>query len=267
MTTFQSPFSTPFPDDVQLTNSPLVRVIAQVRFPTILSVERNDFIADFQEAIREKFPILRPDKSIRLHFTTEDASRQTETTLWRFVSSDGKWGTTLSSEFLSFETNAYTNRPDFTVRFAEVLNALVAHVRPDTLDRLGVRFCNHLSGENLREVLGGMVRPEFAGSLVHSTIPELLQSATVQVFNLPDELGQLALRSGLTPPKGNPDPSIYPKSDHYSWNLDLDAYATALGDFDVPKAVHRTEALAREIYRLFRWVMTEEFLRDQGGAS
>ena len=36
------------PAEVPLTDPPLVRVIAQVRFPTILSVENAEFIAPFQ---------------------------------------------------------------------------------------------------------------------------------------------------------------------------------------------------------------------------
>ena len=47
------PLVAPLPAEVPLNHAPLVRVIAQLRFPEILSVEQRDFVAPFQEAIRQ----------------------------------------------------------------------------------------------------------------------------------------------------------------------------------------------------------------------
>jgi hypothetical protein len=47
-----TPLTGPPPAEVPLTDPPLVRVIAQVRFPLIASVEKREFIAPFQEAFR-----------------------------------------------------------------------------------------------------------------------------------------------------------------------------------------------------------------------
>jgi hypothetical protein len=44
------------PPEVPLINAPLVRVIAQVRFPPILSIEQQAFVGSFQEAIRAEYP-------------------------------------------------------------------------------------------------------------------------------------------------------------------------------------------------------------------
>ena len=41
-----TPLTGPPPPEVPLTDPPLVRVIAQVRFPLIASVEKRDFIPD-----------------------------------------------------------------------------------------------------------------------------------------------------------------------------------------------------------------------------
>lgn len=52
-----NPLIDPPPPEVPLKSAPLIRVIAQVRFPPILSIEKQEFVASFQEAIRDKYPI------------------------------------------------------------------------------------------------------------------------------------------------------------------------------------------------------------------
>ena len=54
----QMPLHGPSPDEVALPNAPLVSVIAQVRFPGLLSVHNRDRVAVFQEAIRDRYPHL-----------------------------------------------------------------------------------------------------------------------------------------------------------------------------------------------------------------
>ena len=59
----ETPLKGPPPAEVPLENAPLVRVIAQVRYPLIASVENRSFIGPFQEAIRDDYPTLRPEES------------------------------------------------------------------------------------------------------------------------------------------------------------------------------------------------------------
>ena len=44
------------PEEIPLNNAPLVRVLAQVRFSEILSITKDDFVAGFQERLRQKSP-------------------------------------------------------------------------------------------------------------------------------------------------------------------------------------------------------------------
>ena len=58
---------TPFGPSVQevpLARAPLVNVIAQVRFPAVMKIEDSAFVANFQEAIRKDYPILRPERQL-----------------------------------------------------------------------------------------------------------------------------------------------------------------------------------------------------------
>jgi hypothetical protein len=61
----RGPLVVPLPTEVPLKDAPLVRVIAQLRFPDSLSVGQRDSIAPFQEAIRAKYPVLRQTAVVR----------------------------------------------------------------------------------------------------------------------------------------------------------------------------------------------------------
>ena len=53
-----NPFAGPEPQEVYLPEAPLVKVLCQIRFPTIASIDKKEFIAPFQEAIRHNYPKL-----------------------------------------------------------------------------------------------------------------------------------------------------------------------------------------------------------------
>jgi uncharacterized protein (TIGR04255 family) len=52
------PLQGPPPPEIPLKNAPLLRVIAQVRFPTLLAVRSADRVAGFQDAVRDRYPYL-----------------------------------------------------------------------------------------------------------------------------------------------------------------------------------------------------------------
>ena len=65
MSAIDNPLEAPTPEEVPLNDAPLVRVIAQLRFPEILSVEQREFVAPFQEATRSRYPVLRQEQTHR----------------------------------------------------------------------------------------------------------------------------------------------------------------------------------------------------------
>ena len=79
-----TPLTGPPPPEVPLTDPPLVRVIAQVRFPLIASLEKRKFIASFQEAIREFYPVLRPEEGRSVVLGSQGVVDTRSNTLWRF---------------------------------------------------------------------------------------------------------------------------------------------------------------------------------------
>ena len=267
MNTPDTPLAGPPPPEIPLENAPLVRVIAQVRYPLIASVENRSFIGPFQEGIRHDYPALRPEESRSVVFGPKGAISAQSNTSWRFSDATGAWWVTLAPDFLALETNRYSSRGDFLDRFRQVLTTLNKHMNPQMIDRLGIRYIDRIVGENLG-VLPELVRPEVSGVMATSLATDVQHMITENLFDLPDENGsQLMARWGRLPARSTVDPAAADPVDEPSWVLDVDAFRQKTDALDVATIVSRTRTLAERIYSFFRWAVTDEFLRRYGGPS
>lgn len=264
VTANQNPLTGPPPAEVPLTDAPLVRVIAQVRFPLVASVEKRDFIAPFQEAIRADYPVLRSEQSRSVVLGHQGVMDARANTVWRFHDASSVLRVTLAPDFLALETARYTSRDDFLDRLERVLKALVAHVNPKVIDRLGVRYIDRVAGDNLED-LPLLVRPEVCGVLSTALASHARHSIAEAVFVLPDDAGQVMTRWGLVPAHGTVDPAAVDAIDEPSWLLDIDAFQAETRELDVDAAVQQARGFAERIYSVFRWAVTDEFLWRYGG--
>lgn len=111
-----TPLIGPPPSELSLRHAPLVRAIAQLRFPLIASIEQRSFVAPFQEALRGDYPILRSEESRGIALGPSGLIGELPPNkLWRFNEVEGSWRVTLAPGFVALETSNYTNRRDFTV--------------------------------------------------------------------------------------------------------------------------------------------------------
>lgn len=260
-----NPLTDDAPAEVSLARSPLLLVLAQARFPVVASIEKREFIAPFQEAIRHDYPVLRPEQSRGLVIGPNGPPTETrENTTWRFHDATGDWRVSLSADFLSLETSKYTSRTDFLARLTRVLSALVEHINPAVIDRLGVRYIDRIVGDELRD-LAQLVRPDVCGVMGASFIAQARHSIVESVFDLPAGKGLLMARWGLLPANGTVDPGAIEPVPHPSWLLDVDAFQQGMRPLSVSAVVDQARGFAERIYSMFRWVVTDEFLRRYGG--
>ena len=262
----ETPLKGPPPAEVPLENAPLVRVIAQVRYPLIASVENRGFIGPFQEAIRDDYPTLRPEESRSVVLGPKGPVSTRSNVSWRFSDVTETWRVTLAPDFLALETWRYTSRDDFLNRLRRVLTELDEHVNPRTIDRLGMRYIDRILGENLR-ALPRLVRPEVAGVLATPLAGDAHHMITETLFWLPKSSSRLMARWGRLPARSTVDPAAIDPVDEPSWILDIDAFLQETGVFNVETIDSRARALAERIYSFFRWVVTDEFDRMYGGRS
>lgn len=262
-----NPLHGPPPAEVPLARSPLVRVVAQVRFPTIASVEQRAFIGPFQEAIRAEYPVLRPEQRHRFVLGPVRGVGTEPITAWRFHDPLTAWQVTLTPDFLALETEHYTSRDDFMGRLERVLTALVAHINPGVIDRLGVRYIDRLIGADLDD-LTVLLHPAVCGVLASPLSGQAQHALAESVFVLDDEPCLIATRWGLLPARTTVDPGALTAIDERSWILDLDAFRAfepASSPLEVAATVAQARKFAERIYSVFRWAVTDEFLLRHGG--
>ena len=265
MLTTYDPMVAPPPPEVPLRNAPLVRVIAQVRFPLVASIEKRDFIAPFQEAIRRTYPVLRQEQTQGFVMTpTGPAPFAQQAAAWRFTGADEQWRVSLSPDFLALETTAYTSRADFVGRFKDVLTALEQHIGPTLVDRLGIRFIDRVSGPAMNDIRK-LIQPEVLGIAGTPSAGHVQHTLTESLFSASDAL--LLARWGYLPPGKTVDPSAIEDSNEPSWILDLDMFSAAHFPFAVDGIVDKARQFAERIYCVFRWAVTDEFLKIYGGNS
>lgn len=254
------PFTAPAPIEVPLSPAPLVRVLAQLRFPAITSLARAEFIAPFQEALRSKYPILRVEQGPNVIFNGAPLPLGSGPT-WRFHDKADNWRVSLAQDFVAIETTSYTSRGDFYQRWEQVLTALQLISELSVYDRQGVRYINRLNGDDLGD-LRKLVRPEVLGIASHRFAATLVHSLCESHFQRDDT--NLAARWGILPANATTDPGIAPLSEP-GWILDLDMFTSGSKDFNVSSVVAEAKHFAERIYTFFRWSVTDELLTRRGG--
>jgi uncharacterized protein (TIGR04255 family) len=260
--TIEDPLIDPPPREVPLPEAPLVRVLAQVRFPLVVSIEQREFIGPFQEALRSSYPVLRQEQTLGVVLGPAVLSQMPAQTAWRFNDADGRWRVSLTPEFVALETTAYKSRSDFLDRFRVVLAALEKHIEPKVIDRLGLRYIDRVVGPLIKDI-HRLVRPEVLGI---ATTPAFKHVRHALAENLFEANGALVLaRWGTLPPEATVDPAAIEPTSEVSWILDLDMFSASSKPFNVDEIVSDATRFAERLYTFFRWAVTDDFLRQFGG--
>jgi uncharacterized protein (TIGR04255 family) len=255
------------PKEIPLKDPPLIRVIAQVRFPDILSIEQPSFIAKFQEDIREKYPTLRPEQSTGFSIGPQGIGLAQPSTIWCFIDVTGNWRVSLSINFITLETTNYISRTDFLDRLMYLLNAANINLKPRMYDRFGLRYIARLEG-NDREILQSLVRPEVSGILPLKIDEHTEQNISYSLFKVPNENAQIHAKWGLLPANLTIDPSAIEAISQPSWIIDLDMVSipfSEIQEFNTDVVTKIAKKYAERLYTLFRWAVTKEFLIHFGG--
>jgi uncharacterized protein (TIGR04255 family) len=262
MGAIENPLEAPPPAEVPLKDAPLVRVIAQLRFPEILSVEQRDFVAPFQEATRSTYAVLRQEQTQGFVLGSGGVAPAKPKIAWRFSDTGGDWRVSLTSEFLALETTRYVSRSDFFDRLQFLTEAVVEHIGPSQLDRIGIRYIDRITGPEV-DAIANLVRPEVRGIAGTSLATQVVHAISESLFELTD--ARMLARWGCLPPGGTVDPAAIEPVAEKSWILDLDMFSVTPMPFAVDRVLSEAQRYAERLYTMFRWAVTDEFLVRFGG--
>lgn len=266
----KNPVETPFGpavEEIPLQRTPLVLVLAQVRFPQIISIETNEaFIASFQERIREEYPILKQVEESAILIGAEGPVQRERQRVWRFSRPNDSWELALTKDFIALTNHKYTSREDFLSRLGHVLVVLDDTIKPNVCTRLGIRYVDRITdNDNLAAIDKFVKQPILGAARVALGEPsvEELHALSDHLYRLDDD-SALHARWGFVPSGATFDPGIEP-ADSASWVLDLDAYSTDPVEWSPEFLVERSRLFCEQIYRYFRWAVTDTFLTEYGG--
>ena len=259
-----NPLTAQPPEEVPLKDAPLIRVIAQVRFPPILSIEKKDFVGSFQEAIREKYPILQPEQTQTFVLGPQGVVQPTFQVTWRFIDTAGSWRVSLAPNFMALETTAYSSRRDFLERLEHLLIAFDKSFNPQIIERFGLRYIDRLIGQDLQNI-SSLVKPEMAGLMAAEFREYIHQTVNESLFVIPKGGEKIIARWGLMPGGATFDPDAIEPVAEASWILDIDMSLSKNREFCIEELMSEGRCFAERIYTFFRWSVKDEFLRRFGG--
>ena len=248
----------PHHPDIPLAAPPLAEVICQVRFPPILRIARDE-PSEFQERIRERFPLLDIEQGVAVKFPAPASggapSAEAPPRVFRFGSEDSGTFVSLAVDFYALSTQHYTHWTDFAEKLELVQTAVEAVYRPAHATRIGLRYINRFTPQGaqcatMREVLA-LFRPELTALLQTDAWSQ--PASLVTQLNLPDDEAMLTLRTAYSATEEEP-----------FFLLDFDYYEEGRLGFD--KLVERCDGYHRVIYNAFRWSLRESGLTRFGPA-
>ena len=258
------------PNEIALPNAPLVTVIAQVRFPTILAVSSQEQIIGFHERIRTTYPHLeRQEIQATFPFVPPPPLPSSTAGMfvhWRFadgIAADWKWRISLTQDFISLETKAYESRSNFLGRLEFILQAFLETLKPTHVTRFGIRYIDQITGDGVSRI-DSLLRGEVMG------VASSLGGEAIQHFTelyVPADPGHLLARWGKLPANMTIDPNLIPPLPENTWVIDLDVSKNETAYFETAAVIETARLAAERVYAIFRWMVTDEFLKAYGGKA
>ena len=235
----------------------LADVVCQLRFPEILTISAEP-PAQFQEAIREDFPLFTQRKDMPAPKLTGvpgnmTLENQKPTVNYVFASADNVWRVNLTGKFISLSCNRYPGWEEFARRLDKPLAAFIQLYKPAFFERVGLRYLNFISryalgleGVPFRE----LIQPCYLGLLAEEDVAESgVQRSTVDT--------DVALRGGCRA-KIHAGPGMVQRGGQRDSELkfifDQDLYMT--GQLPVNLSAGALQTLHAQAFPIFRGAIT-----------
>lgn len=246
----------------RLARAPLVYVLTQVKFSSILGME--GFIPKIQERLRDRYPRFRHNviQAVNINVapsrTDQMAAPVISVAQWEFANKANNTGFLLQTDSVVFHTTTYSLFEEFIAEFQQGLEAICAELRISLLERIGLRYVDLIVPE-ADEDPTMYVSPGLSGFPTSSIDVQQVQHYCQTVANT--EYGKLVMRyaqdkngQALPPDLAGHDlvashPDLEGK---LKARIDTDHYCVYPGvDFSVADVVQRLQQLHGPISRAF----------------
>lgn len=260
----------PFPSSVRViyNHNPLVEVVCQLKFPTILRVSTGD-IANFQDKIREEYPLYESkEPSFEFVNVPKELSAIVAmfpfpkppgvTNIHKFLKNDKTRFISLSQDFLAFSDNDYKKWDLFSAEVKKAEKALREIFQPAFYSRIGLRYRDMITPQELglsdckwKDLLQKHIIGELGDARVADNISEIKTRAVIQIPEVPG--GYVTLIHGLVTDKVKSQQSYL-----------IDADFAIEGTEDTNGAIGLLSTFNRLAGRLFRWAISDTLHEAMG---
>jgi uncharacterized protein (TIGR04255 family) len=238
--------------------NPLVEVICQLQFPSILRISQQSPV-DFQDRIRDDYPILEFSQGNQLPTEISNIMQQlgspfVNNQTYVFKSEESTWQVVLNQNSITLSTRKYERYENFKEKFKDIISVFEEIYKPSFYSRVGLRYKDLIipSQLDLKDVDWSELIPKHIASELHT--PEMAESITAFMKNLQmsSDDKQIALNHGLVMAR-----DAITNKDEEAYLLDADFSTTVKlnRDDDVWDTIDLFNKMARN---LFRWSITDK---------
>jgi uncharacterized protein (TIGR04255 family) len=245
--------------------NPLKTVVAQLRYPPEIALDRADNLAALQACFRARYPIaMEREQQIGLRVESgpggvpQIAPPVPVQGPQRFADEDNAWVVAVATDSLSLETTTYRNGEEFRARWADLIASFMTVVTPARVDRFGVRYINQLWHPEARsaEDWTRFLNRQLMGSIASDVLAPRVAQATEQVLMVVGSDGASVRRTYALNPEGAEAPSTVV--------LDLDLFSATAFPFDAGEILGRFDRYHKWAWNLFRRSITDEMANALG---
>jgi len=203
--------------------NPLIEVILQIKFPTILSINAKE-PADFQDAIRQEYPIyqlaVENEQEINLTVGGEGVLpsivQKQQHKNHHFISEDGQYKVNLTSGFISLSTLSYTRWEDMLAHFETPLRKFIEIYNPPFFERIGLRYIDAFSREKLglhEKAWSELIQPGWLGAISSVGEARVIGSGLDVEYYLDNGVSRVKVHAGLGNVNNTPETVFIVDSD------------------------------------------------------
>lgn len=255
------PFTGDMSDSVALNHPPLAIVLCQITWPQLNSLRNGfDIITEqFGNSLMD-YPIFDKTEEIAYRFSQDGSVKEVGDEIFQWSDKTDTWHISLGRRFLTFYTTDYSGFQAFTERLLPVLQLLSDILKIPRIDRIGLRYINHLADTSLVSEIDTMVKSEVLGLAGASyTSPDISLISSINTARWQVGTASLTVKTGIVAPGEQVDQLIQP-SDSHTWAMSIDASEVVNTIFSVDETLHCLGKLADISYDFFRYMSNEKFL-------
>lgn len=248
----------PFPsqDRTIYKKNPLVEVVCQLRFPSILRIKKG-IPDEFQETIISQFFNLKETENRMLTIDNDGNIEDTEETkVYNFFSGDNTKVVALSHDFIALTDYDYKKWDDFKEGLELAFNAFNDIYSPSFFSRIGLRYKNVIRKELVPDTLdadwGRLIKPPLSNCFVDENLDkDLIKGYNGRLLiDLENENAELNMNYGLVQKQ---------ESDEIGFIIDNDFFTkNDCKTEGIDNVFTKLETFKRKSHDCFKWCISDE---------